>query len=184
MFIKVSVARCSHWVIFYFKEKFCVLAVTSASLWLARCLLSEAFQRPCRKYCISGYIWHKSFIQTVKCSFFNEIIVYQSFYRTLLTFSYLLLQGQVLFCTLRRFSKSLARCLFQNVPKILQKKLYLQLYLTQIVHSNGKMHFLFLFVFHMLQVACKMFICQKRSKDLVKKIISLVIFDTNRSFKR
>ena len=77
---------------------------------LARCLLSKAFRTPCRKNYISGYIWHKSFIQTVKCSFFNQIIVYQSFYGVLLASSYFLLQGKVLFRTLRRFSKSLARC--------------------------------------------------------------------------
>ena len=29
-------------------------------------------QRPCLKNYISGYIWHKSFIQTVKCSIFNQ----------------------------------------------------------------------------------------------------------------
>ena len=70
---------------------------------LARCLLSKAFRRPCRKNYISGYIWHKSFIQTVKCSFFNQIIVYQSFYGALLTFSYFLLQGKVMcFGTRRR----------------------------------------------------------------------------------
>ena len=138
---------------------------------------------PCRKNYISHYIWQRSFIQMVKCSFLDEKFVYQSFYHAPFTFSYFLLQGKVLCCAC--VNKSLARCLFvESVRTTLSKKLYLQLYLTQIVHSNGKMHFLFLFVFHMLQVACKMFICQKRSKDLVKKIISPVIFDTNRSFKR
>ena len=55
---------------------------------LPRCLLYKAFQRLCGKNYISGYIWHKSFIQTVKCLFFNQIIVYQSFYAAPLMFSY------------------------------------------------------------------------------------------------
>ena len=33
--------------------------------------------------------------KTVKCSFFNQIIVYQSFYCAPLTFNYVLLQGKV-----------------------------------------------------------------------------------------
>ena len=32
-------------------------------------------RRLCRKNFISSYTWHKSFIQTVKCSFFNQIII-------------------------------------------------------------------------------------------------------------
>ena len=38
----------------------------------------------------------KSFIQTVKCSFFNQGNVHQSFWGTLLSLSYFLLQGKVL----------------------------------------------------------------------------------------
>ena len=34
------------------------------------------------------------------------------------------------------------------------------------------------------QVACEMFVVLMPSEDLVEKIISPVIFDTNRSFKR
>ena len=109
---------------------------------LARCLLSKAFRTPCRKNYISGYIWHKSFIQTVKCSFFNQIIVYQSFYGVPLTFSYFLLQGKVLFFTLRSFGKSLARCCLQSVPKTLPKKFYLRLYLTQTFIQTVKCSFL------------------------------------------
>ena len=105
-------------------------------------LLSKAFRRPCRKNYISGYIWHKSFIQTVKCSFFNQIIVYQSFYGVPLTFSYFLLQGKVLFFTLRSFGKSLARCCLQSVPKTLPKKFYLRLYLTQTFIQTVKCSFL------------------------------------------
>ena len=33
------------------------------------------------------------------------------------------------------------------------------------------------------QVACEMFICRKRSEHLVEKILSLVLFDANCSFK-
>ena len=94
--------------IFYFKEKFCVSAVASASLWLARSILSKAFQRPCRKNDISGYIWHKSFIQTVNCSFFSQRNAYQSFCGGLLTFGYFLL---LKFCVSARIRKWLVRCL-------------------------------------------------------------------------
>ena len=34
---------------------------------------------------ISGYIWHRSFVHTVKCSFFNQITVNKSFFGALLT---------------------------------------------------------------------------------------------------
>ena len=44
----------------------------SASLWLARCLLSEAFWRPCQQNFIRGYVRHKSLFQTVKCSSFDQ----------------------------------------------------------------------------------------------------------------
>jgi len=37
---------------------------------------------------ISGYIWHKPFIQMVNYSFLDERIVYQSFYGASLNFSY------------------------------------------------------------------------------------------------
>ena len=48
--------------------------------------------------------------KTVKCSFFNQIIVYQSFYGAPFTFNYVLLQGK--FLCLARVGKSLAvRCL-------------------------------------------------------------------------
>ena len=53
----------------------------------------KAFRRTFQKYYIFSYIWQKSFIQTAKCSFYNQVIVYQSFSGTLLTFSYFLLPG-------------------------------------------------------------------------------------------
>ena len=40
--------------------------------------------------------------KTVKCSFFNQIIVYQSFYGVPLTFNYVLLQGKFLCFGTRR----------------------------------------------------------------------------------
>ena len=105
-----------------------------------RCLLCEAFRRPCWKNDISSYIWHKPFIQTIKCSFFSQTIVYQSFTGTSLMFSYFFLEEK--FCVSACVSKSLARMLIVwSVPKTLSRKLYLRLYLTQTVHSNGKILF-------------------------------------------
>lgn len=43
---------------------------------------------PCHKNDISAFIWHKSVIQTVKYSFLDKILVYQSFYGMLVVFSY------------------------------------------------------------------------------------------------
>ena len=40
--------------------------------------------------------------KTVKCSFFNQVIVYQSFYDAPLTFNYVLLQGKFLCFGTRR----------------------------------------------------------------------------------
>ena len=57
---------------------------------------------PRRKNYISGYIWHRSFIQTVKCSFLDKKIVYQSFYDASFTFNYVLLQGKFLCFGTRR----------------------------------------------------------------------------------
>ena len=118
----------------YFLLQGRVLCFAHIGKSLTRCLLSKTFRRPCRKNYISSYIWHKLFIQTIKCSFFSQIIVYQSFYGTLLAPRYILLQGKVLCFTC--VGKSLARCLFL-----------------------------------------------KHSVDLVEKITSPVIFDTNHSFK-
>ena len=116
----------SRLVIFYFKEKFCFSARVGNSLHLR----DVHCRRPCQKYYISGYIWHKSFIQTVKCSFSNQINVYQSFCGALLTFFYFLCFGS------RVGGRSVTCVIFivSSVPKTLSKKLYLRLYLTQIVH--------------------------------------------------
>jgi len=97
------------------------------------------FRRPCRKNYISGYIWHKSFVQMVKCSFFSQIIVYQSFTGAWLTFSYFFFEEK--FCVSACVSKSLARMfIVWSVPKTLSRKEYLRLYLTQTV-ANGKILF-------------------------------------------
>jgi len=65
--------------LFFLQGKVCVLPCVGKSL--ARCLSFEAFRRPCRKNDISAFIWHKPFIQTVKCSSFNQRIVYQILWR-------------------------------------------------------------------------------------------------------
>jgi len=62
-----------------------VLFCTRRQVALARYLSSQAFRRLCRKNYISGYIWHRSFIHTVKCSFSSQITVIQSFLGALLT---------------------------------------------------------------------------------------------------
>ena len=82
------------------------------------------FQRPClkrrsglveKKY-ISGYIGHKSFIQTVKCFYFTQIILNQSFFGALLTFSYILLKGKVLcFACFSKPHKSLVKSFIKTV---------------------------------------------------------------------
>ena len=137
---------------------------------------------------ISGHIWHKSFIQTVKSSFFKQIIVNQSF-------------------------KSLARCLFvKSIPKTLSKKafrpcwnkIYLQLYWTQIVHSNMQITQIILnqsfygalltfgYILNKGKVLCFARFGKPR-KSLVRCLLSeaadqtlwkKVIFNTNRSLKR
>ena len=119
-------AHCSHLVTFYFEEKFCVSARVGKSQ-LRDVYRSKAFRRPCWKNYISGYIWHKSFIQTVKCSFFDQIIVYQSFYGAPLSFSYFLLQGKVL--CFARVGKSLARCLLSEAFRRPCRKNYISGYI-------------------------------------------------------
>ena len=122
------------WTLCFYKERsVSVFRHGSASCLRNVYCLNLAFD-PRRKNDIFGYIWPRSFNQTVKCSLLDEKIVYQSFFGAPLTFSYFLLQGKVL--CFARVGKSLARCLFQ-----------------------------------------------KRSEDLVEKIISPVLFDTNRSLK-
>ena len=98
-------------IMFYFKEKFCVSHASASRLWDVYCL--KAPIRPGRKNYISGHIWHKSFIQTVKSSFFKQIIVNQSFYGAPphLVFFYF----KEKFCVLAHVGKSLARYLSSSV---------------------------------------------------------------------
>ena len=126
------------WTLCFYKERSVFRHVSASCLRNVYCL-NLAFD-PRRKNDISGYIWPRSFNQTVKCSLLDEKIVYQSFFGAPLTFSYFLLQGKVL--CFARVGKSLARCLLSSVSKTLSKKLYLQLYLTQIVQLSSKMLFL------------------------------------------
>ena len=88
-----------------------------------------------------GHLWPRSFIQTMKCSFFNQIIAYQSFYVAPLLFSYFLLQGKVL--CFAHVGKS-ARCLMSKAFRRPGRKNYnyFWLCLTQIAHSNSIMLFL------------------------------------------
>ena len=129
-------AHCSHLVKFYLREKFCVSHALASRLWDVYCLKPPI--RPGGKNYISGHIWHKSFIQMVKSSFFKQIIVNQSFYGVPLTFSF--------FFTSRKCS------VFRHVSASHLQDTYLQVSI--------------------------------RCSDLVEKSISLVMFDTNRSFKR
>ena len=78
LLIKVSMARRSQLVFFYFKKKFCVSASVGKSLVRYLSLSVYTAFRPCQKKYISGYIWHKSFIQTVKYSFLHQIIARHS----------------------------------------------------------------------------------------------------------
>ena len=87
------------------------------------------------QYCI----WPRSFNQTVKCFAWRKNCL-SKFLWCLLMLSYFLLQGIVL--CYARVGKSLVRCLLSKAFWRPCPKLYLQLYLTQIVHSNSKMLFL------------------------------------------
>ena len=88
---------------------------------------------PRRKNYISSYIWQRSFIHTVKCSFLDEKFVYQSFYDAPFTLSYFLLQ-------VSHASTSRLRDVYllfvKSVQSTLLKKNYLWLFLTRIVHSK------------------------------------------------
>ena len=59
---------------------------------------------------ISGDIWHKSFIQMVKWSFFSQTIVHQSFYGVLLTFYNFFFKEKL--CVSARRSRQVAREVF------------------------------------------------------------------------
>ena len=101
----------SRLIMFYFKEKFCVSYASASCLWDIYCLKPPI--RPGGKNYISGHIWHKSFIQTVKSSFFKQIIVNQSFYGVPLTLGFFYFKEK--FCVSARVGKSLARYLSSSV---------------------------------------------------------------------
>jgi len=108
----------AHVYFFFFKEYFCVSAHVGKSL--AKCSLSED---PHWKNDISGFIWHKSFIQTVKCSSFYQRIVYQNFYGELHTLNYFFFKEKFVF-----YSHALTRRLQEvyierSVLKTLSKKI-------------------------------------------------------------
>ena len=131
--------RRSRLVIFYFKEKFCFARVNKSLCEMFICRKrSERLAE--KKLSLVVFDSNCSF-KRVKCSFFNQIIVYQSFYGAPLTFNYVLLQGNFL-CFGRRPQVTCEMFVSLGVPKTVSKKLYLRLYLTQIVHSNGKKLFL------------------------------------------
>ena len=100
------------WTLCFYKERsVSVFRHVSASCLRNVYCLNLAFDSR-RKNDISGYIWPRSFNQTVKCSLLDEKIVYQSFFGALLTLSYFLFQGKVL--CFARVGKSLARCLLSK----------------------------------------------------------------------
>ena len=91
LFIKVSMMRHSPLNLFLQGKSLCF----STRQQVAKCSLSEG---PRWKNDISGFIWHKLFIQTVKCSYFNQMIVYQSFYGALLSLNYFFFKGKFVLC--------------------------------------------------------------------------------------
>ena len=78
LFIKVFMMRRSRLVIFYFKEEFCVLHASTSRLRDVN--LSAAFGALVEKNLSLVVFDSNCPFKTVKCSFFNQIIVYQSFY--------------------------------------------------------------------------------------------------------
>ena len=94
LFIKVLMIRRSRLFIFYFKGKFCVSPASTSRL--QDVYLSKAFGAPCRKNLSLVVFDSNCSFKTVKRSFLNQIIVYQSFYGAPRTFNYVLLQGKFL----------------------------------------------------------------------------------------
>ena len=128
--------RHSRLVIFYFKEKFCVSHALASRL-------RDVYFLSVPKTLSQKLYLQLNLTQIVhsnsKMLFLKQLIVFQSFYGALLVFSHFLLQGNVLCFAL--VGMSLSRCLLLKRSKDLVDKiikLYLRFYLTQIVHSNGK----------------------------------------------
>ena len=94
--------RRSRLVIFLLQGK--VLCFARVIKSLARCLSVGSFVEKILSLVL--FDSNCSF-KTVKCSFFNQVIVYQSFYGAPLTMFYF----KENFCVLARVGKSLVRCL-------------------------------------------------------------------------
>ena len=111
-------ARCSRLVIFYFKEKFFVLHASASHL---QDVYFQSVPKTLQKKSYLRLYLTQIVHSNSKMLFFSHIIVYQSFYGALLTFSYFLLQGKIL--CFARVGKSLARCLFPQRSKDLVEKI-------------------------------------------------------------
>ena len=147
------------------------------------------------KIIISSSIWPKSFIQTVKYSFFSQRIVYQSFYGASFVFNYFLIQGKVLcFSPCRQvayemFISSEDPCRKNHISSFIWHKSFIQ---------TVKCSFFSQRMFIKVSLARKSFVFRHASASrftkclfmwsglriLVEKMISLVLFDPNCSFKR
>ena len=99
LFIEVFMMHHSHLVIFLLQGK--VLCFAHVIKLLARCLSVGSVWSTLSKKFLVLFDSNCSF-KTVKCSFFNQIIVFQSFYGAPLTFNYVLLQGKFLCFGTRR----------------------------------------------------------------------------------
>ena len=161
-----------------------------------------SFRRPCRKNDISGSVWHKSFFQTVKCSFFCQRNVYQSFYGALLTFSYFFFKEK--FCVSAHVGKSFGK--YWTVLKIFVEKMispvlfdtnrwfkrWNALSLTKIIAYQSFYGAPLTFIYFFFKEKFCVSACVGKSfgkywtvlKCFVEKMISPVLFDTNRWFKR
>ena len=84
MFIKVSMVCRLCLVIFTSRKS----SVFRTCRQVAGEVFIQSIPKTLSKKSISSFISHQSFIQTVKCFFFNQIIVYQSFYGMLVALSY------------------------------------------------------------------------------------------------
>ena len=96
---------------------------------------------PRHKNYISSYIWHGSFIQTVKCSFLDENLFIKVFMMCNSRLVIFLLQGKVL--CFARVNKLLARCLFvESIRSTLSKKFISGCFWLKLFIQNGKMLYL------------------------------------------
>ena len=163
---------------------------------------------PRHKNYISSYIWHRSFIQTVKCSFLDEKIklFIKVFYDAPFTFSFTSRKRSV-FRTRQQDACEMFICR-KGSEHLVEKKLSLVVFYSNCSFKMVKCSFFnqiivyqsfygapLAFNYVLLQGKFLCFwhasashlwdVCLiRRFEDLVEKIISPVIFDTNRSFKR